>query len=213
MSSEAPQYTGDRPNRVPTVKSPPQIQASLSPAFSIALLSSYTSNIEALMKAQESQYLEKLIDLMDKEIFSSLPNSRSADLFRSALNQKIAVEKGIWKESKALEKELFSKKREKQRLDHQLSNFPNELEHRRKELKLKMEENANKQIECSLGEMDYLYKNDPVSIVEDAERQIEIIKEDIVRMGILINEEKRKVKGNDNLVQQYFQLKEKLSKH
>lgn len=47
-----------------------------------------------------------------------------------------------------------------------------EQEKRRREVELshKMAENTDKQIQCYVNEMEYLYKNDPTSIIEDADR-------------------------------------------
>lgn len=54
--------------------------------------------------------------------------------------------------------------------------------------------------------MEYLYKNDPTSVLEDTDRQIASIKDDLDRFKFRNEELGRRERGKEAKIQKYLQL-------
>lgn len=161
----------------------------------LELIKTLTSELDRGLQEINQQFL-------DKKIFHPF--------FRQTLPQLKHLEQREYRKSN-LELECAKLKQKNFRLRNQIENFK---EREREEEIIKKEslsKNISKQIESYLGEMEYLYKNDTMTLIEDTERQISSYQREIKQSeSELKNLEKhhnKKMIDNQDLIEEYKKLK------
>lgn len=185
----------------------------ISKKFSTALDMHHDANINLILKVQEAQYMQHLLNFLDDEILKKLNQAHhcsSRHKFKKILKSRQNIETTLEGKRFELKKRVAKKSRVVERLKKFIEDFEQEIDRRSVELKSKMELNTEKQIQCYLSEMEYLYQNDPQSILEDTDRQIDSIKEELSKEDERVKYLEGKMNGNEDLIEKYLKLKNKL---
>lgn len=173
----------------------------------------HDANLNLMLKVQEAYYMQHLVNFIDDEIRSKLKQAKKCNYknkFKTVFRARQKIERTLERERFEAKKRVAKKTRVVDKLEKFINEFDDEIARRAVELKSKMKENTHNQIQCYLSEMEYLYTNDPQSVLEDTDRQISFIKEDLMKGEDKLKQMKNGSRGNEDLIQKYLRLKKQL---
>ena len=204
----------DRPNRIYSVK---QKTGGLSHRTNEALLTNFESCCDTISVIQEKELLQWILGKLDGLIIERLKKSEATDsdryTFEKGLKKKQSIEKGLEVEFQEMEKRIIELQDMVRIKKNKLKNFDREIELKKKTRMQSLKENTKHQIYENLSELEYLYSNDPQSLLEDADKYSKQIKEDIE----MFKEKEYALSRDTNrvdpkLIERYFHLKKMTGK-
>lgn len=191
----------------------PGQHSKISDPMREALMTNFDSCCTCISAMQEHDLMYIVGDLIDKQILDQLCNMNqdgSAKRLAEAIDYRRTVERRVEKPCKEAEKGNLSTANTVENKKKKLENIPHEWDHRLDLRKQQLQQNRDNQIEASAQELDYLYSNDPQSLLEDADRYITNMKKDIDNYKEQIYTLNRSRTSNQILIDKYMNLKREL---
>lgn len=184
--------------------------ATITNTMTDSLRSNFSACCDYISAMQEHDLLLTLLASVDDAIiakFKSIGNNASAERLIQAIRDRQSIEKKLERPLKDAEKKLLTLENTMDSKKRKIDNSEMEIQHRLILREQQLKQNKSHQMESSIHELDYLYKNDPQSLLEDTEKFAYSIKQDIERYKDSINNLTSQASKNQHLIDYYQSLK------
>lgn len=175
-----------------------------------ALMKNFDSCCTCISAMQEHDLMCIMSDLIDKQILDQLckmSHDPSCKRLAESIDYQRTIERRIEKPCKDAEKKNLTMANTVENKRKKIENIPLEWDHRLELRKQQLKQNRDNQIEASAQELDYLYSNDPQSLLEDVDKYITNMKQDIDNYKEQIHQYSRRRTSNQHLIDRYMELK------
>lgn len=188
---------GDRPNLLYS-SNVGRRASKAKPETVDAVLKNFDTCCDLIGASQQVELMKTILRRLDAQIEEKLRTTEADQFevqrFLRALELKRETENSADADCQQLEKQLIDLQKLIEDRRDRIKNFHDELLVRAAKKEQALKENKLQHISANLSELDYLYKNDPESLLEDSDRYIRQIKEDIDRFkdeyDVLLNQPK-----------------------
>ena len=175
---------GDRPNLMYS-SNLGRKSSTLKPDSLEAVITNFDSCCDLVISNQQVELMKTILRRVDLQIEDKLRKTEADALeiqrFLRALESKRQTESAAENDTHQLEKQLIDLHKQIDDRREKIKNFHDELVVRAAKKEQSLRDNKVQHINANLNELEYLYKNDPESLLEDSDRYIRQIKEDIDR--------------------------------
>lgn len=174
------------------------------------LRSNFSACCDCISGMQEHDLVLALLTSVDDVILKKLfsfEHEPAAMRLAQALKGRQAIEKKQEKAAKDTEKKLLALENTVEGKRRKIENSEVEIQQRLLLREHQLKQNRGHQIEASAYELDYLYKNDPQSLLEDADKFAVSMKQDIDKFKDSISTLAHQASQNQHLVDYYLTLK------
>lgn len=175
---------GDRPNLMYS-STVGRKYTKFKPESIEAVIKNFESCSDFIISNQQVELMKMILRRIDAQIEEKLrrteANEYEVQRFIRSLEEKRETEKTTDSDCQQLERQLIDLKKQIEDRRDKIKNFQDELLVRAAKREQSLKENKAQHITANLNELDYLYKNDPESLLEDSDKYIRQIKDDIER--------------------------------
>lgn len=194
-------------------RGPAEPSFAISPPTIEGMRANFESCSDCISATQEHDLLLSLLSSVDHVLQAKLNgfhDDPTAFRLSRALQERQAIEKKLEKAVKEAEKKALVARSNIESKRRKIENSETEIQHRLVLREQQLKQNRVQQIEASVYELDYLYKNDPQSLLEDVDKYAFCIKQDIDKFKDLIEGLTPESRKNQALVDYYRTLKRDL---
>lgn len=178
------------------------------------LLKNFNSCSDCITSIKEFELSKALLEKIDSRIMEKLSNSHADPDLKSKFSVLLAGQKQVERlghDSRELQKQIQAMEMEIAQKEESLKNSSlssGPFQERMALRKAQLDVNRQNQIKSHQVELEYLYSNDPMSLVEDCERYQESIQQDIDRLKEETLKKEREAQNTDyRMIEIYRSLK------